>query len=393
VAKRGVDDRSPARRPRPGSRSRARVLLGIRDMALQGEILDYLDRDPRLDIVGAVSELDRLARLLAGEAPHATVLCPQLCREVRHPATAGRAGSIVVVAEELSVQVLREAIDAGAQAVFGWPEERAELARTVAALPSEDPLGRAARARVIGVYGARGGAGVTFVATHVAATLADRGRNCALIDLDTSFAGLTVALGIDANDPVRDFGDLVPVADELSLEHVEDALYRHPRGFSVLLGAAEGHETLNIPVGLCRHAVGLLAGSFDAVVLHLSRALDDVTRAAVHLADQVLLVSTLDLFSLYGARRAVGALGLNVPSGRCRLVINRISKASVTPADVRRVLGIDDWIGVRFDSAVARAQDKGELLPIRARRAGADLRTLVSQLDSPSRLDDTNREA
>jgi pilus assembly protein CpaE len=393
VAKRGVDDRVPAGGPRTGSRPRARVLLGIRDMSLQEEILDYLDRDPRLDIVGAASELDRLARLLADGAPHATVLCPQLCREVRHPATAGRTGSIIVVAEELSVQVLREAIDAGARGVFGWPEERAELARTVGELPSDDALGRTARGLVIGVYGARGGAGATFVATHVAAALADGGRSCALIDLDTSFAGLTVALGIGADDATRDFSDLVPVADELSLEHVEDALYRHPRGFSVLLGDTEGHESLDIPVALCRDAVGLLAGSFDAIVLHLPRALDDVTRAGVRMADQLLLVSSLDLFSLYGARRAVAALGLNVPNGRCRLVINRMTRAAVTPTDVQRVVGIDDWIGVRFDSAVARAQDRGELLPRRSRRAGADLRSLVSQLDVRSSPADTNREA
>jgi pilus assembly protein CpaE len=362
-------------------------------MALQEEILDYLDRDPRVEVIGAVSEIDRLARVMADGSPDATIVCPGLCRDVRHPATVGRAGAIIVVAEELSVQVLREAIDAGARGVFGWPEERAELARTAAEIPSEDSLGRASRGQVIGVYGARGGAGATFVATHIAAGLADRGRSCALIDLDTSFAGLTVALGVAADDPVRTFGDLVSVADELALDHLEDALYRHPRGFSVLLGSTEGRDAPDIPIGVYQGAIGLLAESFDVIVLHLPRSLDDVTRAAVRMADQVLLVSTLDLFSLYGARRAVVALGLNVPAGRCRLVINRMSKASVTPADVQRVVGIEDWVGVRLDPAVARAQDRGELLSTRARRAGADLRSLVHELDSGLRPGDVSQEA
>jgi pilus assembly protein CpaE len=362
-------------------------------MALQEEVLDYLDRDPRVDVVGAVSEPDRLARLIRDAAPHVTVVCPDLSRQVRHPATSGRAGAIIVVAEEMSVSILREAIDAGARGVFGWPEERAELARMVAELPAQDPLGGTARGVVIAVYGARGGAGATFVATHLAAALADRGRSCALVDLDASFAGLTVALGIGADDPVRTIGDLVPVVDELSPEHLEDALYRHPRGFSVLLGAAEGSEGVATPVGLYRGSVGLLAGTFETIVLHLPRAIDDVTRTGVGLSDQVLLVSTLDLFSLYGARRAIGALRLNEPPGRCRLVINRMGRASVTPRDVQRVLGIEDWAGVRFDSWVARAQDRGELLPAKSRRAGADVRSLVSQLDSLPRPERAMREA
>jgi pilus assembly protein CpaE len=392
VGKSMVEGRVPVDRPRPGSSSRPRVLLGIGDMSLQEEVLDYLDRDPRIEVVGAVSEPDRLAKLIADAAPNVTVVCPDLSRQV-HPSIGGRAGAIIVVAEEMSVPILREAIDAGAQGVFGWPEERADLARTVAELPSHDPLGRAARGQVIAVYGARGGAGATFVATHVAAALADRGRSCALVDLDTDFAGLTVALGIGADDPVRTFGDLVPVVDELSPEHLEDALFRHRRGFSVLFGAAEGTEGAAIPVGLYRGSVGLLAGTFDAIVLHLPRALDNVTRAGVGIADKVLLVSTLDLFSLYGARRAIAALGLKEPAGRCRLVINRMARASVTPRDVQRVLGIEDWAGVRFDSAVARAQDRGELLPARSRRAGADMRSLVAQLDSWPPPDDGIGEA
>jgi pilus assembly protein CpaE len=387
VGKRMVEDRVPVDRSRPVPASRPRVLLGIGDGSLQEEVLDYLDRDPRVDVVGAVSEPDRLAKLIADAFPDVTVVCPDLSRQV-HPSTGGRAGAIIVVAEEMSVPILREAIEAGARGVFGWPEERADLARTVAELSSQDPFARADRGQVIAVYGARGGAGATFVATHVAAALADRGRHCALVDLDADFAGLTVALGMGADDPVRTIGALVPVVDELSPEHLDDALFRHPRGFSVLFGGAEEEESVAIPVGLYRGAIGLLAGTFDTIVLHLPRSFDNVTRAGVEIADRVLLVSTLDLFSLYGARRAIAALGLNEPAGRCRLVINRMARASVTPRDVQRILGIEDWVGVRFDSAIARAQDRGELLPKRSRRAGADMRSLVTQLDSWPRPDD-----
>lgn len=361
-------------------RSRVRVLLAVKDLALQEEILDFLDRDPRLDVVGATSEPDRLARLVADMAPDATVVCPLLSRLVRHPATIGRAGAILVVTEEMNVPLLRESIEVGARGVFEWPEERGQLAQNIAVIPSEQAIG-GGRGRVIAVYGVRGGAGATFVATHLAAALADRGRRCALVDLDVVFAGVTVALGIRAEEASRTITDLAPVVDELTQEHVEDALYPHPRGFSVLLGP---EEASSIPSELFRRSIGLLAGSFDMIVLHLPRVLDQAARTCVRMSDRMLLVATLDLFSLYGARRAMAPLGLREPGTWCRLVINRLGRAAITPKEVQRVLGVGDWSGVRIDTAVARAQDRGELLSTRARRAGADIRALARLLDDDS---------
>jgi Flp pilus assembly CpaE family ATPase len=369
------------------SRSRARAMLGIKDLALQEEVLDYLDRDPRIEVVGTASQADRLARLIADLSPQATVVCPDFSRDLRHPAATRRAGAILIVTEEMSVPVLREAIDAGARGVFGWPEERAELAQAIAKVPSEEPVGGAGRARVIAVYGARGGAGVTFIATQLAAALADRGRRCALVDLDTGFAGLTVALGVRSDESVRTVADLAPVVEELSPQHLEDALYQHPRGFSVLLGPGEDLHAAPITSGLYQGSIGLMAGSFDVIVLHLPRILDDLARTGAVMADEVLLVATLDLFSLYGARRALLSLRLDEPRGRCRLVLNRVSRGPVTPLDAQRVLGLTNWVGVRFDAAVARAQDKGELLSSGARRAGADVRSLAKLIDSQPEAD------
>jgi pilus assembly protein CpaE len=360
----------------------ARALLGIKDLALQQEVLDYLDRDPRIDVVGAASGPDRLMRLVVDSAPDATVVCPILARDIRHPAASGRTKSVLVVAEELNVPVLREAIEMGASGVFGWPEERRDLAQVIARLPSEAPLKDAGRGRVIAVYGARGGAGATFIATQLSATFADSGRSCALVDLDADFAGLTVALGVGQEDGPRTIADLAPVMGELSPDHVEGALYRHPRGFGVLLGPPEFVEPEGFPPGLYQGVIGLLAGSFEVIVLHLPRVAEGIVRTGVAMADLVLLVATLDMFSLYGARRAMASLGLNEPPGRCRLVLNRLGRAAVTAQDAQRVLDLGDWVGVRFDPVVKRAQDRGELLRPKARRAGADVRALAKRLDS-----------
>jgi pilus assembly protein CpaE len=283
------------------------------------------------------------------------------------------------VAEEMTVPVLREAIEAGAYGVFAWPEERLELAEAVARTRrsrSEDPE---TRGRVVAVYGARGGAGATFLLSHLAAAMAGRGERTVVADLDAEFADLTVALGVSGEE-ARTIADLVDVADELAPDHLEEVLYAHPRGFSALLGPGHHDNITSIPPGLYPGCIALLAGSFDIVLVLVPRALDTLAQAAVRMADDVLLVVTLDLFALFGARRALAALQMDDPPGRCRVVVNRAARSDVTAGDVERILGIRPSAVVRFDPAVRRAQDRGELLPTRAGRVGRDIDALARAL-------------
>jgi pilus assembly protein CpaE len=368
-----------AHKPLP-ARTRARVYLGIRDLGFHQEVLSFLERDPRLDVIGSVTDAADLMRRLAQANPEVTVLCPVMARELSHPALARRARAVLLVAEEMTVPVLREAIEAGAHGVFAWPEERLELAEAVARTRrsrSEDPE---TRGRVVAVYGARGGAGATFLLSHLAAAMAGRGERTVVADLDAEFADLTVALGVSGEEQARTIADLVDVADELAPDHLEEVLYAHPRGFSALLGPGHHDNITSIPPGLYPGCIALLAGSFDIVLVLVPRALDTLAQAAVRMADDVLLVVTLDLFALFGARRALAALQMDDPPGRCRVVVNRAARSDVTTGDVERILGIRPSAVVRFDPAVRRVQDRGELLPTRAGRVGRDIDALARAL-------------
>jgi methylmalonyl-CoA mutase cobalamin-binding subunit len=111
-------------------RGTTKIAIGIRDVEFHQQVQDFIGRDPRFEIVGAAVDGDRLVSVLSERGPDAAVLCPTLARELRHPALQGAGRPLVVVAEEMTVPVLREAIEAGAAAVFSWPEERDELARS-----------------------------------------------------------------------------------------------------------------------------------------------------------------------------------------------------------------------------------------------------------------------
>jgi pilus assembly protein CpaE len=366
----------------PGGGARARVVIGIKDLAFHQEVQDFVVRDSRVDVVGAVFTADRLVPLLVSNAPDACVVCPVVGRELRHPSLGTARPALVIVAQEMTVPVLRDALDAAASAVLAWPEERAELSRLIVGAARSRSTSQS-HGRVFAVTGARGGAGATFVATHLAQAFADAGSSTVLVDADRSFADVTAALGVGPNAEVRTIADLIPVAEELSPQHVTDALFRHPRGFSVLLGPPEPGQA-DLRPGLYRGVVALLAGEFEVVVVHVPRVLDEVARAALELADEVALVTTLDLMGLQGARRILNAIveGGALPS--TRLVVNRIVRSSVSAKDVERVLRVPPAAAISPDDRVRRARERGELLMPKARGAARDLRRLTRLLSERS---------
>ena len=113
-------------------------------------------------------------------------------------------------------------------------------------------------------------------------------------------------------------------------------MWRHPAGFDALL--APGEERIGTRVGAetYRPAIAAARRTCDVVVLHAPRALDDVVRAGLELADRVLVVLGLDVLSFRDAKRAIEIAGLD---GRCEFVVNRPGRSEVTARDVERVFG------------------------------------------------------
>ena len=371
--------------------SKIRVSIAIRDLAFHQEVLDFLGRQPGIEVASSHTDVSRLVRAWtsAGAHPEAVLVCPAAGRALvgmPEPSL-----PVFLVAEEMTVPALRAAIEAGAQGAFCWPEERADLAHALSASRRRAPASSRARGRVIAVLGARGGVGVTFVATHLAAALARAERHTVLVDMDPAFGDLTAALGLMEDGGVTSVEDLVAVIDELDPDHLARAQIRHEGGFDVLLSRPPLSATasqpvdadpvpISIPPGLFGACVALLAGDHDAVVIHVPRTLGALAKTAVRLADEVLLVTGLDLMSLYGARRTVDALRAEAGGTPMRIVLNLARRPEVSPAEVERVLGTKPVARIRTDPSVPAAQAAGRLMGHRGGRAWRDVASLARAL-------------
>jgi pilus assembly protein CpaE len=350
--------------------SEATVVLGLQEQAMGEEILHYLDRLPRVRVVGTASEEASLRGEIQRAAPDAVVVSPELL------ASDLPAPAVLTVSERETTAGLRAAIAAGARGFFLWPEEREALARAAERTARRADAGERPPGKVVAVYGPRGGAGVTFLATNLAGACAERGASSALVDLDVDYADVTVALGIVPNGQPT-LADLVPVMDELAGEHLEKVLYEHPRGFRVLLaphrpGASDRMEGRHIEA-----MTALLRRRFDVTILHLPRSLGDRTRSAMAASDVVLFPVTLDVLAFRDARRALDALRDVDLQDRVRLVINRATRSEVVPDDAERVFGLRPTAVIAVDRSVVRAQNRGELLVGRSGRTARRISALA----------------
>jgi pilus assembly protein CpaE len=350
------------------------VVLGFEDAALQEEVLHFLDRLPRVHVVGAAADGQEFVRKVRDVRPDAAVGSPPMLGD----GAAEVAGTaLFVVAERETTQGLRTALRVGARGFYLWPEEREELARAAerSARPSESKE-PGASGRVVAVLGARGGAGATFLATSLAAACAATGSTV-LIDFDTFYGDVTTALG--AGPESRTAADLSEVMEELTPEHLDRVLYAHPRGFHALLAPHEPSQRGALDTRGLARAAEVLRSSFDTIVLHLPRSMD-LALPGLEIADEVLVVVTLDVLAFRDAKRLLSYIrGLGLDR-KCHLVVNRATRAEVVPDDVERVFGVRPRAVLRNDRSVTRAQNRGEVLGLRGGHLSRQITKLSASL-------------
>ncbi len=310
-------------------RAVARVVLAMEEHDVAEEVMQFLDRSGVARVVATAADDRQLTEAVRQLEPDLVVAQPAL--------SDGLVGSAPVLAVDTreTVASLRGAIRVGALGFFVWPGEREALVGAAAAsMPSDDEGQR--RAVVVAVHASRGGAGCTFVATNLAAALARRAQ-CILIEADPAFGDATPAIGAPP-EGVRTSGDLAPLGDEMSPEHLDDALWTHPSGFRALL-APPVEEAPGVDARLLGAAARVAATQADAVVLHLPRALEGSTSLLGAGADRWLEVLSLDVASFRATQRAMDSLDRE----RVELVVNRATTgrghAGRRRARVRRTPG------------------------------------------------------
>jgi pilus assembly protein CpaE len=338
------------------------VLLGIVDSTLAGQAADLMAEDGDLAVVGTARDAGGVMSTLASEVIDVVVLhedigplpIMDLAREVgqRYPQV-----SIVLVVRERTAEILRSALQAGARDVLAIPLSFEELQGVKAAGAWTQQLRDRARGeaastmslgiggQMVAVSGAKGGAGCSTVALHLAlsATTGGRGRSVCLVDFDLQSGDIGILLDLSHR---RSVFDLLDVAHELSPRVLEDALYVHQSGLRVLLAPEAGEQEEDVTAPAARRILGALKSNFDIVIVDVGSVVTEANAVAIDMADRVLMVATPDVPSLRAANRLLEMWNrLEVRSPKANkgsevlIVLNRAHRDSdVQPDLVRKVV-------------------------------------------------------
>lgn len=154
---------------------------------------------------------------------------------------------------------------------------------------------------VVTVSGAKGGVGATVTAVHLALAARASGRTVALVDMDLQSGDIASYLDVQFR---RSVADLATIAD-ISPRVLQDAVFVHETGLSLLLAPAEGERGEEVTDRAARQIVSALRGRHEVVVVDCGSQLNSANAAAIEMADTAVLVATPDVVAVRAAKRTV----------------------------------------------------------------------------------------
>ncbi len=230
-----------------------------------------------------------------------------------------------------------EGLEAGADAYLTKPTQPRELLAQVKALLTRAKKARAAsveasaptprRGHVIGVLSAKGGVGVTTVATNLAVTVRKlTGESVLVADYRPGTGGISLCLGFSSSNGVRKL--LRKDAKTIKERDVKNEITSHSSGIQVFLAPDRPREAIYfVRVEQYRAIARMLPQLAKYVILDLGPALPPVTQAVIEYCDEFIVVIDPSPDSTTQTKALLDDLNtLGVGPGRVRVVmLNRLA--------------------------------------------------------------------
>jgi pilus assembly protein CpaE len=238
--------------------------------------------------------------------------------------------AVLVVSSSNDGSLILQALRAGAKEFLTQPVKIEELLAALGRI-NDRRFGRGdARPRgsqVIAVAGAIGGVGTTSVAVNLGCILAQNQQNSvALIDLDLCLGDADVFL-----DTIPDY-TLVDVAQNvtrLDFTLLKRSLTKHSSGLYLLPRPVQLEDISLVTPDDMQRVIGLLKATFTHLVLDLSKGYTPIDLVALGMANEILLVTQLDLPCLRNVVRLVMSFAnMEGLADKVKIIVNRVGLES-----------------------------------------------------------------
>jgi pilus assembly protein CpaE len=294
----------------------------------------------------------------AGFAPVATLTD-------EHPAV-----GVVLVADQLTTSLLQQALRAGVRDAVVFSETETDELFTALGRVGQLMVSSANKpaavttalepGKVIVCFSTKGGVGKSVLSSNLAVALAQRSdRPVAIVDADLQFGDVAVLLGITPERTVMDAAAAIHHDDP---ELMRALVMRHdPSGLLVLPAPIEPSTADQIRPEDMLAIIDSMRQFCGTIVIDMPPHFDDMVLALLEIADDVLLVASMDIPSIKNLKVGMQTLDLLALAGpKLQLVLNRANaRVKLDVKEVEKALGLDARFPVPSDIAVPQAVNRG----------------------------------
>ncbi|HEX4412950.1 MAG TPA: AAA family ATPase [Lacipirellulaceae bacterium] len=234
--------------------------------------------------------------------------------------------AILVTSSSTDGNLILRTMRSGAKEFLTQPLKTEDLSTALQRVARQRVGGAAGSGRgcsIIAVTGATGGVGTTSVAVNLGCSLAAKAENSVvLVDLDLCLGDADVFLD---TIPEYTLSDVAQNISRLDLTLLKRSLTKHDTGLYLLPRPVQLEDARHITVDELSRVLGLLKASFTHVIIDTSKSFSALDMHALAEADDVLLVTQLDLPCLRNVVRLMLSFKENNKfEEKVKIVVNRV---------------------------------------------------------------------
>ena len=212
--------------------------------------------------------------------------------------------------------------------------------------------------KIIVVHGARDGVGATTTAINLTTDLVHRKKfQVCLVDACALMGDIAVRFRVES---AKSWMNLIGLTD-IDDEALESTIHIDKSGLKMLLAPRDVTAQQIDETAFINQIIRGLQQRYQYIIIDTDSRLNEMTRGICSIADQILLLSDLDLASLKNLKvRIKELISLDVKESAISLIINKSDlKVGISPHDIPELIGMGVSNYLPWDIDVTRYANEG----------------------------------
>jgi pilus assembly protein CpaE len=248
--------------------------------------------------------------------------------------------AIFAISSVSQPNLIIQAMRCGCSEYLVKPADRDQLLEAVARVGGRKKEKREqASGQVLTFIGAKGGSGVTTIATHLGSLLAKSlSRRTLLVDLHPTCGEAALFLGLTKHQ--YHFYDLVESVERLDEGLLQSYVLHHPSGLDLLPAPEFTEPERRVSFEAIGQAIDFVRFRYDFVLVDCAPGLNEQNVELIRRSDSVHLVTVPEIPPLRNVARFLDYFNrIEFPRERVHVVVNRHAKRStITDDEIERVI-------------------------------------------------------